>query len=200
MSKKNFSMIVFISSIIVLVFSILGLIMLNLTYLSVTTQYIITGTTSVLGQVNYSGYQLIFDNVSVQVEAEPLLHFIGFIFFLVGSLVFVTLSIINLCSKDSKKKIELDCYGVSKNRKALKVLIIVSTVLLVVIAILVIVFGFLCAYSGSGSVSYKIGAAKVISAFLLGLNFLILAFNLDSVFCYASVNLPKESEKVEKTK
>lgn len=64
---------------------------------------------------------------------------------------------------------------------------------------MIIAFGFLSVKSGTSYISYNICLAKSIGAILLGLNFLILAYNLDLVFHYAISNLPKEESKQVKT-
>ena len=195
MNKKTFSTILFISCVAVLLFSILGLIMLNVNYLTVSTKTYVNYFETVTVSINYTGYQLIFDNVGVQVGAEPLLHFIGFVFFLVGSLIFVIISIINYFTKDESKKLGIKYDGISDKKKNLKILSIFSSIILGLIAVLVIVFGFLSVYSSLSSATYQTGSAKIIAAFLLAFNFLILAFVLDLIFYYVGSNLPKE-EKV----
>ena len=179
MNKKTFSTIIFISSIVVLLFSILGLIMLNLSYLTITGETYLPGFGFVNVTVYYSGYELIFDNTKLAVE--PLLHFIGFILFLVGSLIVLIISSINCFSKEESKKIEIKYNGVNKSKKKLKILGIIIGIILVLVAILVIIFGFICFYGGSNGVTYSIGVAKVFASFLLGFNFLIAAFILNLV-------------------
>lgn len=189
MNKKTFSTITFISHIVILLYSIFGLIMLNLSYLIASGKTYLPGFGMVNISVNFTGYQLIFENAEIGVE--PLLHFIGFILFLVGSLIFISISIINYLSKDESKKIQIKYDSLSKNNNKLKTLGICISIFFVLLALTIIVFGFLCFYNNSIDVNYRVGAAKIINAFLLGFNFLILAFILNLNLYNARLNISK---------
>lgn len=195
METKKFNKGIFFSGLLILIFSIVGLFLLSLPYLSVVETY----PNSQASSTFYTGYDLIFQNINLNAEAEATMHLVGFIFFLVGSFIFVLIEIINFVSKDKSKKITLSLSGLSTKKSALKALEIISNILLAIIAAMIIAFGFLSVKSGTSYISYNICLAKSIGAILLGLNFLILAYNLDLVFHYAISNLPKEESKQVKT-
>lgn len=188
MNKKTFSTIIFISSFLILLFSILGLIMLNLNYLTVSSNtYFPEFFNPLYVGVNFSGYQLIFNNNGMQFVIEPLLHFIFNILFLIGSLVFIVVLSINYFTKDGSKEIEIKHSEANNKKKNYKKIIILLSIILGLIAILFMVFGCLGLYGGTSGTTYHIGIAKILAGFLLGFNFLILAFALDVFLYYKSL-------------
>lgn len=189
MNKKTFSTIIFISSLVILLFSILGLIMLNLNYLTVSGEAYLPGFHyPQYITVNFSGYNLIFGNNSIEFVIEPLLHLIGFVLFFAGSLIFTIFSSINYFTKDESKKIGIKCVGSNDKKKTYKAISIILSIILGLIAILFMVFGCLTLYGGSIITTYRIGVAKIFNAFLLGFNFLILAFAIDAFLYYLRSN------------
>lgn len=174
MNTKKFNRWIFITSGLIFLFSLVGLILLGLPYLKVSLKY--------LGEVTepdiYSGYQLIVDQSIMNACFEPLLHLVGFGFFLIGSLIFLGIEINN---KFSKKKIEINLSGISKSKKVLTTIQIVASILLVAIAVLIIVFGFLTSPSPAKYTYYTKGVAKTINAILLGLDFLVLTLTLNVI-------------------
>ena len=120
MNKKTLSTITFISSLVILLFSILGLIILNLNYLTVSGEVYLPGFHyPQYATVYFSGYNLIFGNNSIEFVREPLLHFIGFILFFAGSLIFTIFSIINYFAKDESKKIGIKSLNSNGKKKTL---------------------------------------------------------------------------------
>ena len=181
MNKKTLSTITFISSLVILLFSILGLIILNLNYLIVSGEIYLSGFHyPQYATIYFSGYNLIFGDNSIEFVIEPLLHFIGFILFFAGSLIFTIFSIINYFTKDESKKIGIKSLNSNGKKKTYKTISIILSIILGLIAILFMVFGCLALYGGSISITYRIGLAKIFNAFLLGFNFLILAFAIDA--------------------
>lgn len=112
METKKFNKGIFFSGLLILIFSIVGLFLLSLPYLSVVETY----PNSQASSTFYTGYDLIFQNINLNAEAEATMHLVGFIFFLVGSFIFVLIEIINFVSKDKSKKITLSLSGLSTKK------------------------------------------------------------------------------------
>lgn len=171
MDSKKFNRYILITSIFLFLVSIVGLILLGLPYLNVDTKY--------LGQLintkSYSGYMLISDQSIINASFEPLLHLIGFVFFLVGSLIFIILVINN---KFGKKKIDFKI-KTNLNNKQLTIIQVICSIILVVIAVLIIIYGFLLVSSESSNYVYHLGISKTINAILLGINCLILTLSIN---------------------
>ena len=173
MDAKKFNRYVFITSLGIALFSIIGLILLGTTYLKVDVMYL----GEKMDSYAYSGYQLIFDQVVIKASFEPLLHLIGFVFFLLGSLIFI---IIEINNKFGKKKVDLGI-KTNLNKKSLTIIQVICSVILVAIAVLIIVYGFLVVPVESANNVYSIGASKTINAFLLGADVLVLTASMNLV-------------------
>ena len=173
MDAKKFNRYVFITSLILFLFSIVGLILLGATYLKVDVKYL----GEIVNSSVYSGYKLITDQTIIRGSFEPLLHLIGFIFFLLGSLIFI---IIEINNKFGKKKVDLGI-KTNLNKKSLTTIQIICSVILVAITVLIIVYGFLVVPVESSNNVYTIGASKTINAFLLGANLLVLTASMNLV-------------------
>ncbi len=173
MNTKKINRWIFFTSLVIFVISLVGLVLLNFTYLKVDIKYL----GEIVNQKTYSGYKLIFDQGVINASFEPLMHLIGYVFFLVGSLIFLCIEINN---KYSKKKVNLEIKpGTSK--KALTAIQIICSLVLVVIAVLVIIYGFLVSPSEQASRIYHIGSAKTINAILSGLNCLGLTLSINTI-------------------
>lgn len=173
MDQKKFNKCIFYTSLGLFLVSIVGLILLGLTYLKIDVKYL----GEVISSTSYSGYKLIFDQNIIKASLEPLLHFIGFIFFLVGSLIFIAIEINN---KFGKKKVDLQI-KTNLNKKQLTIIQVICSVILLAITVLIIVYGFLTVPVESSNTIYRIGASKTINAFLLGIECLALTASINLI-------------------
>lgn len=174
METEKLNRYIFISSALIFVISIVGFILLGVNYLTVSTKY----GSSLINGTSYNGYSLIGDKSITNASFEPVLHLMGFIFFLLGSVIFLVI----LCNNkyNAKKKINLE-NKTALNNKTLTILQIVCSILFAAAAILIFVYGFLVSPTPSNQYVYSIGGAKTFNAILLGINFVVLtvALNLE---------------------